>query len=139
FVAEEAPRRAPFYPCCQGDFIDISASISASISANARTGGGMKLCPPVDFQFAILMSPAPCLHGMPRKVQGGRVLAKAHSAPVQRFQVHRPEGLNGAATRVRPCAETYALPLAGAAFFEVPAGLFTAQIGLIFFMFPRLV
>ena len=97
----------------------------------------MKLCPPVDFKFTILQSLTPFLHCMARNVQGIRVLSKAHSAPVQRLQMHRPEGLNGPALHVRARAEPQAFLLSHAALFEVFQRLFPAEFGLIFLMFSR--
>src|SRR5262245_41427669 len=60
----------------------------------------MKMRPPVDLDLAGIESVAPLAQTPWRKKQRGRVVAHAHSAPVQRFHMHRPERLGGARAHV---------------------------------------
>src|SRR5260221_13654601 len=60
----------------------------------------MKMRPPVDLHLAVVEPVAPLAQTPRREKQRGRVVAHAHSTPVQGFHMHRPERLDGTRARV---------------------------------------
>lgn len=54
----------------------------------------MKMRPPFDLHLAVVEPVAPLAQTRRRKKRRGRVVAHAHSAPVQGLHMHRPERLD---------------------------------------------
>src|SRR2546430_16342211 len=91
----------------------------------------MKMRTPVDFNLALVQPVAPFAQRIARQTQSSSVFANAHSAPVHRLDMHRPERLRAAIVHV--CAHTKAPPLASLqSFFSLLTTLFAAQFRLIF-------
>ena len=88
---------------------------------------------PVDLHLAVIEPVAPFAQTRRRKMQRGGILAHAHSAPVHRLHMHRPERLEGTRARVRahriaPSLTPFAL------LFSLLTALFPAQFQQVFRM-----
>ena len=133
FVAEEASSRrrwrsrSVIFSFCQAAF----GGRFLSTSANDGAGGGVKMRTPVDFSLAIVQPVAPSAQRVGRQRLGGSVFAYAHSAPVHRLHMHRPERLDGTIAHVR--ADAKSLPAAlSQSFLTLFTALPAAQFRLIF-------
>src|SRR5579863_1945468 len=86
---------------------------------------------PVDFNVALIQPVAPFAQRIGRQGQRRNIFTYAHSAPVHRFHVHRPERLHAAIALVR--ADAKALPAAlSQSFFLLFAAFLSTQFCLIF-------
>ena len=80
---------------CQAGFGDAIVSTTLSTSAYRRAGARMKMGAPVDLNLAALEKIAPAPQADRRDPMRGGVMCGRRSAPGHRFDVHRPERLNG--------------------------------------------
>ena len=91
---------------------------------------------PVDVHLAVVQPVTPFAQRRRRQMQGGGVLPHAHSAPVHRLDVHRPERLGRAIAHIRAHAKTKAGAPLPALFLSL-ASLLTTQFRLIFGLLAR--
>jgi len=66
---------------------------------------------PVDFNPAVVEPVTPFAERIGRQRQRRSIFAYAHSAPVHRLDMHRPERLHGAIAHIRAHAKASSQPL----------------------------
>ena len=86
---------------------------------------------PVDFNLALVQPIAPFAQRIGRQTQSCSVFANAHSAPVHRLDMHRPERLRAAIAHVCAYAEAPSLTSLQS-FLPLLTALLAAQFRLIF-------
>ena len=80
---------------CQGLFGCFLLSSAANAAAYFRASAGMKIRAPVNLHFAAVEQITLAAQTDQRKIVSVGAMRGAQSAPVQRFDMHRPERLNG--------------------------------------------
>ena len=108
----------------------VSFAPRRTVGASPRDGG-LKMRAPVDFNLALVQPVAPFAQRIERQAQSCCVFANAHSAPVHRLDMHRPECLRAAIAHVSGHAK--APPLVSVqSFLPLLTVLLAAQLRLIF-------